>query len=133
MRGFGEHTELIRGGDAQTEYNSNLTTIMRLDTIYRTIMQVRGVKNIEAMELWLVLVHELHGYLEGLMTTEEILDLEKVEIKNLARNITVTNAVLSNYYHRIDKYYRRVRYYLQLKGLGVTAKIEDDPRKVINR
>ena len=69
------HTELIRTGEAQTEFNSNQLTIFRIDAIQRYITQVRQFLTPEGLQSWLFFVQDMDTYLEGLLRPDEQEDL----------------------------------------------------------
>lgn len=132
------HTEMIREGTAITEFNSNQLIVFRLDTLQRVSMQLRTQLNYESLCMWLEVVKEMDSYLEGLLeenkTRQEITDLAKYRISFIPPpSVQHTDRYFRQVHERIDNYYRRVKYYLQLKGLGVTAKTGDDPTKVMLR
>lgn len=128
-----KNTDLLRKGEAQAEYNSNLTTIMRIDDLKRKIDNEVPliVDSFDGIKLWLRFVHSLDKEVSPLLNEAEEKDLSLYRIKELINIRNPSSSILSRLRLRVNNYERRVRHYIQIKGLGVTAKISSDPGRAI--
>lgn len=126
------HTELIREGEAQTEFNSNQLTIFRIDSWDRECAMARQLFNLEGLTAWLEIIKMMDSQLEGLLDKEERADLGTFRITYL-RSQQQSTAYIYHVHKKLDAYHRRVRFYIQIKGLGVSAKEVDDISTAILR
>lgn len=124
---------MIRDGTATTEYNSNQLTVFRLNDIINRCNMFKKMMSVEGLQWWLIEVQNLDAELTGLLTDAEDKDLETLRIRQLKPNPNNNMQFILLQRRRIQTYENGVRRYIQYKGLGVTAKIEDDPGKVMMR
>lgn len=131
MNRLSNDTELLRQGMAQSEFNDNAATIFRLDNLKKQANIARGLYSMEGLLFHLASIKGMELELAG-----KIDDNEKELLKeHVIVEIPIMNSRNMNYIYlwkrRLEKYERTVRELLQAKGLGITAKKEDDPRKAI--
>lgn len=128
-----QHTDMIQRDEASTEYNSNQLTVFRIDAIIQRCNMFKKVLNLEGLQYWLIEVQSLDAELEGLLKKEQEEEIAKLRVQQIRQTNTQSPQFIMLQRKKIESYERVVRKFLQFKGLGVTAKIEDDPSHAMTR
>jgi len=126
-------TLMIQSGTATTEFNSNSLTVFRIDEIIKRCNMFRKMLTFDGLQYWLIEVQNLDAELTGILSTKEDEALAALRVTQLypsQNKDTIGYVMLQR--KKIDAYERAVRRFIQLKGLGVTAKIEQDPFKIMS-
>ena len=127
-------TMQIRDGDSQTAFNMDLLTTIDIDNNVKLIGNVRGIHTFEGLQIYQTAVDNLDHVVRSILNDQEKIDLAKYRVNPLIQGSTTRSVpFIMNTHKKIDKWETKVREFIQLKGLGVTAKMEDDPRKAILR
>lgn len=128
---YANDTEMLRRGEAMTEYNDNASTIYRLDTLKRQANMARMIYTFEGLMLHLAAIKGMEQELAGKLDDREIEALDKKRVSEIMPSQSKNVSYIFGWRRRLEGYEQHIRELLQKKGLGVTAKKESDPRKAI--
>lgn len=119
----------IREGGATTSWNGSSLTIMRVHECLEECNRFSGRRDYEGVQSWINAIHKLDREIDPFLNTSERSDVSSLRVWDIPFNPNAPPSanmkLIQPFRKKADAYERKLRFFQNLKGLGIRA-TEDD-------